>query len=216
MERITEITEEVSSNTDTESLLSNENFTLRKRKTENEAPTLKLGDNPALTKQEVKKLQRELVKKPPDADLSKNNAPSSPAQPPPPAPPPPPPAALGSQVTSLACEASSRLLLNGREKSDTSDVAPGSVSSPVTSPCDCPAHLHDRESPLVISQVRGQVRSGQEIVVIVLTGQTSGAALQVHQTLLQAGLNTNPRLTPDRYYGAKLKYFSENLIAKQC
>ena len=26
-----------------------------------------------------------------------------------------------------------------------------SVLSPLTSPCDCPAYLHDRETPLVIS-----------------------------------------------------------------
>ena len=116
MERITECTENVSSSsssTETESLGSNQNFTLRRRKAESEAATLKLEKKdqtgPGLTRLEIKKLQRELVRKSPDTSQGQDNVPQQqqpPPQPPPPPPPPPsaPAAPSGAApVASVSC-----------------------------------------------------------------------------------------------------------------
>ena len=69
MERITECTENVTTDTETESSVSNENFTLRKRKqgtNKNDVSTMRVGEQitqSSLTKKGLVKLQKELVKK---------------------------------------------------------------------------------------------------------------------------------------------------------
>ena len=91
MERITECTENVTTDTDTDSLVSNKDFTLRKRK-QGEGSTLRISDKnktSTLTKKGLAKLQKDLVKKTPEGQrsfTSDNNA----LKPPPPPPPPPP------------------------------------------------------------------------------------------------------------------------------
>ena len=140
MERITECTENVTTDTETESIASNENFTLRKRK-HAESSTLRISDKHQnkefnLTKKGLAKLQKDLVKK--NADQKQDLAP--PPAPPPPPPVPPQPAGIPPPLPP------------GVEKIVHEATTHVHHQSP-TSPCDCPAYLHDRESPLVISQV---------------------------------------------------------------
>ena len=151
MERITECTENVTTDTDTDSIASHEDFALRKRKTGDKSAataTLKAGEK-ALTKRDLTRLQRELVKKKPSEahQLDKVDAPvpvSNPAPPPqPPPPPPPPPGDPSTSGPHAPCNGSVHVHHHG----------PGVEGQSPTSPCDCPANLHDRESPLVISQV---------------------------------------------------------------
>ena len=162
MERITECTENVTTDTETESIVSNENFTLRKRKP-GDAATLRIGDKnktSTLTKKGLKKLQKDLVKKPENIDkkavvLQPSRDPP-PAPPPPPPPPPPPTQPYSSQQIqhTAAPEALHEHPDYGSHHYHSGEYHHHGVEgqSP-TSPCDCPAYLHDRESPLVISQV---------------------------------------------------------------
>ena len=101
MERITECTENVTTDTETESSVSNENFTLRKRKqgpTKNDILTMREGEQgtqSSLTKKGLVKLQKELVKKKSErsqdySEQPKFQEPALAPQPPPPPPPPPP------------------------------------------------------------------------------------------------------------------------------
>ena len=93
MERITECTENVTTDSETESIASNENFTLRKRKP-GDAATLRIGDKnktSTLTKKGLKKLQKDLVKNKPESQEKTAVVPQPSRDPPPPPPPPPPP-----------------------------------------------------------------------------------------------------------------------------
>ena len=189
MERITECTENVTTDTDTDSVVSNDNFTLRRRKTD--MATMRIGDKESsLTKKGLAKLQKDLVKKKDDSNQQ------SMAPPPPPPPPPPQPQQSSlekrkrvskqksSKPEDIHTSRKSPLVLDKHSKAkkdqslhdheithdlilhdhnvQTQDVQVHKVheshvhvhntKSP-TSPCDCPAYLHDRESPLVISQV---------------------------------------------------------------
>ena len=105
MERITECTENVTTDTETESIVSNENFTLRKRKqgTKNEMSTLRVGEpgnSSSLTKKGLVKLQKELVKKKSDSSQEYKVQPKvQDTQLAPPPPPPPPPPALTQNFT---------------------------------------------------------------------------------------------------------------------
>ena len=105
MERITECTENVTTDTETESIVSNENFTLRKRKQgtiKKDISTMRDGESgtqSSLTKKGLVKLQKELVKKKSDSSQEYNVQPKvqEPSLAPPPPPPPPPPLPLLSQ-----------------------------------------------------------------------------------------------------------------------
>ena len=67
MERITECTENVTTDTDTDSVVSNDNFTLRRRKTD--MATMRIADKESsLTKKGLAKLQKDLVKKKDDSN----------------------------------------------------------------------------------------------------------------------------------------------------
>ena len=168
MERITECTENVSTDTETESIASNENFTLRKRKsgTQTENATLRAGESgtqSSLTKKGLVKLQKELVKKKFDSsqeyNVQHNNPEPSLAPPPPPPPPPPklspqPKQYIGTNSYSLLFQFLMSIFIIDHPTSDAHVHHHGVEGQSPTSPCDCPAYLHDRESPLVISQVK--------------------------------------------------------------
>ena len=106
MERITECTENVTTDTETESIVSNENFTLRKRKqgTKNDISTLRVGEpctQSSLTKKGLVKLQKDLVKKQSNSSQDYNVQPNlqePPLAPPPPPPPPPPMPPLNQNI----------------------------------------------------------------------------------------------------------------------
>ncbi len=105
MERITECTENVTTDTETESIVSDENFTLRKRKqgtNKKDISTMRDGEpgtQSSLTKKGLVKLQKELVKKKSDSSQEYNVQPKFQelSLAPPPPPPPPPPLPLLSQ-----------------------------------------------------------------------------------------------------------------------
>ena len=95
MERITECTENVTTDTETESIVSNENFTLRKRKqgTQNDISTLRVEEpcQSSLTKKGLVKLQKDLITKKSESSQDYNVQPNLQEPPLAPSPPPPPP-----------------------------------------------------------------------------------------------------------------------------